>query len=144
MIQSYGLSLPVLVVVSAFSGIAWYNCISLFVRIWTTFKKYNSVYFWSLVVCSISTFLMPTAFLLKDFEAANINALEVLATVTWYGMVTGQSIVLYSRLHLVVVNRRKIRWVLYMIIFNAIIFHIPTTALTYAVSLPCSTRDPPR
>ncbi|KAJ5144441.1 hypothetical protein N7526_001949 [Penicillium atrosanguineum] len=47
----------------------------------------------------------------------------------WYAMVTGQSVVLYSRLHLVLLNIRKVRWVLWMIIVNACILHVPMTVL---------------
>jgi hypothetical protein len=52
-------------------------------------------------------------------------------TVGWYGMVTGQSIVLYSRLHLVLRNPKVLRRVLYMIIMNVFLLHVPTTVLTY-------------
>lgn len=47
-------------------------------------------------------------------------------------MVTGQSLVLYSRLHLVV--RRKLPWVLTMIIVNAVLLHGGTTVLVFGVS----------
>lgn len=42
-------------------------------------------------------------------------------------MVTGQSLVLYSRLHLVVRNSRVLRAVLVMIIVNFCLFQVPTT-----------------
>src|SRR5204862_3298856 len=38
---------------------------------------------------------------------------------------------LYSRLHLVLHNPTTLRRVLYMIIINAVILHVPTTVLTY-------------
>ncbi|KAJ5726212.1 uncharacterized protein N7483_007569 [Penicillium malachiteum] len=44
-------------------------------------------------------------------------------------MVTGQSIVLYSRLHLVTSHHRYLRFVLWMIIIDACDFYIPTTVL---------------
>lgn len=46
-------------------------------------------------------------------------------------MVPGQSIVLYSRLHLVVQSQTLLRRVLYLIIFDTIVLLIPTTVLTY-------------
>jgi hypothetical protein len=49
-------------------------------------------------------------------------------------MVTGQAIVLWSRLHLVVTGERGDRillWTKWMIIVNAICLHIPTTILTW-------------
>ena len=45
-------------------------------------------------------------------------------------MVTGQSFVLYSRLHLVVRKKRTLHLVLAMIIIDAFILHTPTIALT--------------
>lgn len=49
-------------------------------------------------------------------------------------MVTGQAIVLWSRLHLVVQGDqgdRIIKWTKWMIIVNAICLHIPTSVLTF-------------
>ena len=46
-------------------------------------------------------------------------------------MVTGQSMVLYSRLHLVIRSPKVLRSVLIMIIFNFSIFQVPTTVLTF-------------
>jgi hypothetical protein len=50
-------------------------------------------------------------------------------------MVTGQSLVLYSRLHLLVRDSRKLKWILYMIITDVFLFHIPTTVFTFGVGL---------
>src|ERR1700761_3780246 len=52
----------------------------------------------------------------------------------WCCMVTGQSIVLYSRLHLVVREYRILRGVLIMIITDGIICHIPITVLIYGAN----------
>ncbi|KAJ5618964.1 integral membrane protein [Penicillium lagena] len=46
-------------------------------------------------------------------------------------MVTGQAVVLYSRLNLVVHSPKVLHHMLVMIVFNAICLHIPTTLLTY-------------
>ena len=51
-------------------------------------------------------------------------------------MVTGQAFVLFSRLHLVVRARRTLRIVLFMIIFDAIILHLPTIVFTYGSNSP--------
>lgn len=51
-------------------------------------------------------------------------------------MVTGQAFVLYSRLHLVVRNQRTLRYVLFMIIFDACALHIPTIIFTYGSNSP--------
>jgi hypothetical protein len=51
-------------------------------------------------------------------------------------MVTGQSMVLYSRLHLIVQNHPTLRLVLCMIIVNAVILHIPAGVLCYLANSP--------
>src|SRR5215469_2744770 len=56
-------------------------------------------------------------------------------TLGWYFMVTGQSLVLYSRLHLLVRDARKLKWILCMIIADVFLFHIPTTVFTFGVGL---------
>jgi len=57
-------------------------------------------------------------------------------TLGWYFMVTGQSLVLYSRLHLLVRDARKLKWILCMIVTDVFLFHIPTTVFTFGVGLP--------
>lgn len=46
-------------------------------------------------------------------------------------LIIGQSVVLWSRLHLLTQSRRILRWTLYMIIVNAILLHSITTVLTF-------------
>lgn len=47
----------------------------------------------------------------------------------WFLMVSGQAMVLWSRLHLVVGDPRKVRWVLIMIITSFTLVQIPTAVL---------------
>ncbi|KAI5456250.1 hypothetical protein BGZ63DRAFT_397088 [Mariannaea sp. PMI_226] len=49
-------------------------------------------------------------------------------------MVTGQSVVLYSRLHLILKDRTQLRTVLIMIIVDAMVCHVPITVLAYGMS----------
>jgi hypothetical protein len=46
-------------------------------------------------------------------------------------MVTGQSVVLYSRLGIVLQNPRVLRFVLWMIIANGVAFYVSTTVIHY-------------
>src|SRR5699024_554884 len=55
-----------------------------------------------------------------------------LATIGWYFLVPGQSLVLYSRLHLVVQSPTVLRRVFWLIITSIILMLIPTTILTYS------------
>lgn len=128
-------TLPIAMTISAFTAIAWYNVIDLNVVIWVTFKRRHGLYFYSLLVSSWGIALFALSFLMKFFDIwKNPYVSCVFITIGWYAMVTGQSLVLYSRLHLVVYNKRNVRWVLYMIITSVFLFHFPTTVMTFGVS----------
>ena len=132
-----GQSLGIKITIATFAGIAWYNAIELVILVFVAFSQYRGLYFWSLLVsASIGVVPYSLGFLLKFFKLTTETWLSVtLLTIGWWCMVTGQSIVLYSRLHLVLRNPSVLKRVLCMIIINAIILHIPTTVLTYGSNL---------
>lgn len=76
------------------------------------------------------------AVLLRFFSLAPNFPMCVVIVIGWYAMVTGQAVVMYSRLHLVVYNQKIIRGVLIMIITNFCILHIPVTILFFGINLP--------
>lgn len=127
-----GDSLGLKIVMAMFIGIGWYNAVELLVLIFVTFKQFRGLYFWCLLVSAMGVIPYGLGFLLKYFQLTSATWLTVtLLTIGWYTMVTGQSMVLYSRLHLVVQNPKILRRVLYMILIDAVLLHIPTTVLTY-------------
>lgn len=121
-----------------FSGLSMYNVIELVVLIFFTFSKFSGLYFYSLLASSICVLPYSLGFLFKFLMITTGNArwlAVTFITIGWYGMVTGQSVVLWSRLHLLVDHGERgqwtLRWTKWMIIIDAIILHIPTTVLTY-------------
>lgn len=121
--------------IAAFTAIAWYNVIELNIQIFLTFKRRRGLYFWSLLISSYGCVLHALGFLMKFFRlTSNFNLCVTIVTIGWYSMVTGQAIVLYSRLHLVVQEQKVLRGILAMIIVDAFCFHIPTTVLTYGAN----------
>jgi hypothetical protein len=124
-------SLSIAMTIAGFFAIAVYNVIEISVMIFSTFKRRTGLYFWSLLVASWGIPVHATGFLLKFFHlCGNDYVSATLVIIGWYSMVTGQSLVLYSRLHLIA-EKRRIRWVLVMIIVDFFLFHIPTTVLFY-------------
>ena len=123
---------PTFMAISAFTAVAWYNVMELNVQVFLTFKRRRGLYFWSLLISSYGCVLHALGFLLKFFGLLDPIYISVtIITIGWYAMVTGQAVVLYSRLHLVVGEPKVLRGVLAMIIVDAFCFHIPTTVLTY-------------
>lgn len=120
---------------AAFFAVAWYNVIELVILVFSTFKRYGGLYFWSLLIATIGIIPYSIGFGLKLFQFTHVNPLSVaILTIGYWTMVTGQSLVLWSRLHLVLQNPKLLRRVLWMIIIDAIILHIPTTTLTIAAN----------
>jgi hypothetical protein len=114
---------------AAFFAISCYNVIEISISIFDYFKRHNSLYFWSMLIATLGILMHSLGEFLRLNGLAPNLPMSVVTLLGWYTMVTGQAIVLYSRLHLVVHDKRKIRWVLIMIITDACIFHIPVTVL---------------
>lgn len=101
-------------------------------KVLTTFKRRNTLYFWSILLTSWGIMSHSTGIILKWFVGRcpwTVNT--AFATFGWWGMVTGQSLVLYSRLHLVVRDQRVLRFVLAMVLVDFLLFQVPTTVLTF-------------
>ncbi len=136
-----GNSLALRVIIASFSALAWYNALELNILIFVTFKKYGGLYFWSLLVSSWEVIPYAMGFFFKFFQITSNDFVSVtLITIGWYCMVTGQSVVLYSRLHLVLRNQKTLKRILWMIMIDAVILHIPTTVLTYGSNGSINTR----
>lgn len=116
-------SIPRLVVILTFIGIAWFNGLEMILMTWMTFKK-RSAYFYSLIVCCLGILCYESAIFCLIF-AKGINAYGLNAAINtgWTCMVTGQSMVLWSRLHLVCSRRIVLRAVLAMIVIDGALCH---------------------
>jgi hypothetical protein len=79
----------------------------------------------SLFATAWGIILLTVAFDLKLFALVGSTLLEILIAAGWVPMVTGFSMILYSRLHLITHNRRVLQICLGFIIFDGIIVHIP-------------------
>ncbi|KAH6887052.1 hypothetical protein B0T10DRAFT_407148 [Thelonectria olida] len=133
-------SLPIDMIIAGFFAIACYNCIEILISLLNRFKRRDGLYFWSMLIATLGIVLHSVVVLLRYYSLGPNFPLCVLTCIGWYGMVTGQSVALYSRLHLIVADKAKTRWVLIMIIVNFCILHIPVTVLF----LGSNTRDSQR
>lgn len=121
-------------VIVSFLSIAMYNVLELTILVQTFFKRHSGVYYYALLVANWGIFFHGLETLLKFFKLNDgMPGHKIANTVVgwsgWVMMVTGQSIVLWSRLHLV-----QIPWsrhILAIIIGNAVVLHISTGVLTF-------------
>ncbi|EXJ96187.1 hypothetical protein A1O1_01313 [Capronia coronata CBS 617.96] len=131
-----GDSLALKVMIAFFLGLSMYNVVELQILIFGTFHRFRGLYFWSLVISSLGIIPYSLGFIFKYFSILTGGGKWFsifLLSIGWYPMVTGQAIVLWSRLHLIVTGdkgRKILKWTKWMIIVDAIVLHIPTTILT--------------
>ncbi|KAJ4329642.1 hypothetical protein N0V87_010696 [Didymella glomerata] len=132
-----GDSLSLKIIISVLLGLSLYNAVELIILVLVTFQRYHGLYFWSLLIAGFGVLPYSLGFVIKFFQLLDPNSdpgyvAVVLLTIGWWTMVSGQSVVLWSRLHLLTNSRRVLRWTLYMIIVNGGLLHSITTILTFA------------
>ncbi|KAH6605410.1 hypothetical protein Trco_007117 [Trichoderma cornu-damae] len=115
-----------------FLSLALYNVGELACIIWGTFKRYCGSYFWSFFIATLGIALCCIGFCIKYFGPDSLGYLACTFTAPgWVFMVTGQSLVLWSRLHLVLRNRWRLKAILWTIIFNGVVCHGMVIPLVY-------------
>ncbi|RMY52117.1 hypothetical protein D0864_14313 [Hortaea werneckii] len=116
-------NVTLVVVGVSFTAVAWHNGLEIILTTLVTFTKYGT-YFYSLIVAALGILCFQSAVFCMIF-APGSNGYGVIAAVDvgWICMVTGQSMVLWSRLHLICHSHWKLRGILVMIVTNAIVFH---------------------
>ena len=132
-----GQSQAVKTLIVFFAGLTIYNALELVILIFTTFKSRKTLYFWSLLISSLGLIPYAVGFLLKLLGIWNGRERwpgVILITIGWYTMVTGQSVVLWSRLHLITKGQRGhriLQFTKWMIIVDAVLLHVPTSVVTF-------------
>lgn len=109
------------VIVTLALGLALYNCLELALLILTTFKRWKGLYFWSLSLCNFGVASYGFGMMTDYWKLTVLWATKVLVTVGWMTMITCQSLVLYSRLGLLVGNDKILKGVKWMIIINSFV-----------------------
>lgn len=113
-----------------FMSIALYNALELSVLIPLSFHRYRSLYFWALFSSAILG-VIPQAIGqgLQFFNLAPLWLSMFLSNFGFIFVVPNQSVVLYSRLHLISQNLIVLAFVRWLIVFCFIAIVIPTIIL---------------
>lgn len=122
--------------VACFLGASIWNAVGMFPMIFMTFKRLWTLYFWAIIL-STAGIVICSASQVISVATPQVNTMinGVMSCIGWVFMVTGQSVVLYSRLHLLAITPRVLRMVLWMIIINGVTIHITGTVLTVGTRL---------
>lgn len=129
-------STPLVFAFVVFTGISPFNVLELLITLFITFVHYRSIYFYSLLGSIIGVLIYQTFAFALFFSAGNKYAIIIFCLIGWACMITGHSFVLWSRLHLVMGDERKLRWVRNAIIFNGVSLHICQSIATIIVRSP--------
>jgi hypothetical protein len=122
---------PTSVTLTITTALALYNCVELLLLIFVTFRHYEGLYFWSITITTFGTIFYGVGLIMEYFSLTALWVGKMLDTSGWMVMVTGQSLVLYSRLGLILANPRILRAVKWMIIVDACLFHGITTIVDW-------------
>lgn len=116
----------------ALLGCALWNSLEMVPIVLLTFKRYSGLYFWSMVFSTLGVILAAIGFIFLIFDIGVDNKFPpaFMAAFGWVPMVAGQSLVLFSRLHLLRLSRTLRKWILGLIIFTIVFVQMPTLALT--------------
>ncbi|KAF3059424.1 hypothetical protein GL218_04546 [Daldinia childiae] len=129
-------NLTVWCLLAVFTSLPIWMTVELTAWVLYAFERWSGIYFWSVLATTWGLTIRAIGFLLKFcVPEANWILTYVLSEVGWVMMVTGFSIVLWSRLHLVISPGTPIlRIVLAMIIIDGFLFHVPTVIFQYFMS----------
>jgi hypothetical protein len=131
--------LPSAMTAAAFSGIGWFLALEVSIRLLARCTR-RSLYFYACLFCSWGIIVHLLSITLIDWRIWESYSAIVIIHLSWCIYVVSQSVVLYSRLNLVLQKTELGRYVLWMIIFNSVIFGLGTVIFgMVAVSTPSST-----
>ncbi|KAJ5556732.1 hypothetical protein N7494_000647 [Penicillium frequentans] len=119
------------IIVISMLATAIYNALETVLITFDFVKNYRVLYFWSMQASCWGILVHAvSAIICCTFQQSTLPT-SILFIVGWYAMVTGQAVVCYSRLRLVVLDTSRVRWVLRMIVVNACILYVPMTVLFF-------------
>ena len=81
-----------------FNALVLYNVLELLILVFTTFRRFTGLYFWSVLAATLGILVYTVGSMASYYNFAAKIAGLTLRTIGWPAMITGQSLVLYSRL----------------------------------------------
>ncbi|KAL8737021.1 MAG: hypothetical protein Q9181_002108 [Wetmoreana brouardii] len=123
-------------VMAACTAVAWIFSLELILAVAFTLRRQSDCYFWAVLVSAAGCIIHALGFVLKFLVGTSWLVDLAFIGIGWVAMVSGQSFVLWSRLHLVVRNPYIIRGVLAAIIIDGFALHIPTLIFIYGANSP--------
>ncbi|KAH9839600.1 hypothetical protein Tdes44962_MAKER08055 [Teratosphaeria destructans] len=112
-------------------SVSVYNASELLIWIAATFDRARGLYFWSLLAATTGLLPYNLGIILTYFRFASDAVGLAFGWVGWSAVITGQSLVLYSRLAFILNDRRILKILKWVIIVNGVTWHTSTQAIHY-------------
>ncbi len=120
--------------IAAILSLAYWLVIELTFEVYFTFKRHDGLYFWSILISTWGIALRSIGWTIQCWvPSAEPYLWTTLMIIGLGAMVTGFSLVLYSRLHLVIRDRRILRIVLGVVAFDGVAFWLPLAVAQFGV-----------
>ncbi|OAG15343.1 hypothetical protein CC77DRAFT_463938 [Alternaria alternata] len=108
----------------AFGAVAIWSTLTLTIRLLTTMKKRSGIYFYSILIATWGLTIRQVGNYIQFYAPrCPWQVGFTMQQLGWVGMISGFSMVLYSRLTIILESHRARRVVLGMIIFNGCVWH---------------------
>lgn len=121
--------------IASFCAVAYWMSTELLVLVYVTFKRRSGLYFWSIVITTIGIILQTTGYLIKEFVPQCPHILTtIICKVGWMSNVSGFSVVLWSRLHLIMDNPHVLKAIIIMILVNGVCLHTPVIVFEFGLT----------
>ncbi|KAJ4140050.1 hypothetical protein NW768_001402 [Fusarium equiseti] len=114
--------------------ISLYNGIELLALIFTSSRRRSDLYSWSITAASVGILPYAVGWLIRYLNVVGDVPDMIINDIGWMLLTTGQALVLYSRLGLLVKSAVVLCVTKWMIIVNAAIWHSAITVLIFAIS----------
>lgn len=123
------------IVLVVFNSVAAWSCVPLTLRMFATLKDHHSLYFRAMLISSWGLALRSTSYMCTYFAAQHLPwyVTGMASQIGWICMVSGLAVVLWSRLGFILSSLRTKRYLLWMIIFNGVVFHTTMTVLGMSI-----------
>ncbi|KAI0203047.1 hypothetical protein F4808DRAFT_467699 [Astrocystis sublimbata] len=125
---------PIAAVIGGCFAIAVYNSFEIYISIFRTFRRRRGLYFGSAICADTGIVINSLFVLLRYLITAPAGPMSIGRSIGWWLMVNGQSLMLYSRLHLVADDPKRLRWLLWMIVGSFLLIQIPVPVLFSVIS----------
>jgi hypothetical protein len=122
----------------AFFSVALWLALDLIFQVHITFRRWSGMYYWTVLGTSIGVGLHATMLTVKMFTVQNVAENIGTTILTKMGDIftqTGFSLVLYSRLNLVMrAQQAYLKYILILILVSSLAVHTSTTTLTIGMN----------